>query len=91
VRGAGSVALARLRLRLLPVLPVLAFCVANALPTFAAVRGQHRGHRQRRRTQPAHRGGADYGVFADGRWAQHRNLREMLDYLAFLRAGKGQE
>lgn len=33
-------------------------------------------------------GGADYGVFADGRWAQHRNLQEMLDYLGFLRAGK---
>jgi hypothetical protein len=36
-------------------------------------------------------GGADYGVFADGRWAQNRNLREMLDYLAFLRAGREQK
>ncbi|MDD2557883.1 MAG: multiheme c-type cytochrome [Desulfuromonadaceae bacterium] len=33
-------------------------------------------------------GGADYGVFADGRWVQTRNLREMADYLKFLRATK---
>jgi hypothetical protein len=33
-------------------------------------------------------GGADYGVFADGRWYQSKNLREMADYLKFLRAAK---
>lgn len=33
-------------------------------------------------------GGADYGVFADGRWTQTKNLREMADYLKFLRATK---
>jgi len=33
-------------------------------------------------------GGADYGVFADGRWTQSKNLREMADYLKFLRATK---
>ncbi len=31
-------------------------------------------------------GGADYGVFANGRWTQSKNLREMADYLRFLRA-----
>ncbi len=33
-------------------------------------------------------GGADYGVFADGRWTQNKNLQEMHDYLEFLRASK---
>jgi hypothetical protein len=33
-------------------------------------------------------GGADYGVFADGRWTQNKNLRKMADYLKFLRATK---
>ncbi len=33
-------------------------------------------------------GGADYGVFADGRWYQAKNLQEMYDYLKFLRATK---
>lgn len=33
-------------------------------------------------------GGADYGVFADGRWTQNKNLQEMFDYLKFLRAGQ---
>lgn len=33
-------------------------------------------------------GGADYGVFADGRWTQAKNLQEMGDYLKFLRATK---
>ncbi len=33
-------------------------------------------------------GGADYGVFADGRWYQTKNLQEMYDYLKFLRATK---
>ena len=33
-------------------------------------------------------GGTDYGVFADGRWAQSKNLQEMYDYLKFLRATK---
>jgi hypothetical protein len=36
-------------------------------------------------------GGADYGVFADGRWYQSKNLREMADYLKFLRATKEAE
>lgn len=31
-------------------------------------------------------GGVDYGVFADGRWTQAKNLQEMGDYLKFLRA-----
>lgn len=31
-------------------------------------------------------GGADYGVFADGRWTQNKNLQEMHDYLKLLRA-----
>ncbi|BDD86003.1 multiheme c-type cytochrome [Desulfofustis limnaeus] len=31
-------------------------------------------------------GGADYGVFANGRWTQNKNLQEMLDYLTLLRA-----
>ena len=30
--------------------------------------------------------GADYGVFANGRWFQNKNLREMFDTLKFLRA-----
>ncbi len=33
-------------------------------------------------------GGADYGVFADGRWYQAKNLQEMYDYLKFLRAAQ---
>ncbi len=33
-------------------------------------------------------GGVDYGVFADGRWTQAKNLQEMGDYLKFLRATK---
>ncbi|WP_316347151.1 multiheme c-type cytochrome [Desulfuromonas acetoxidans] len=33
-------------------------------------------------------GGVDYGVFADGRWTQAKNLQEMADYLKFLRAGQ---
>lgn len=33
-------------------------------------------------------GGADYGVFADGRWYQAKNLQEMSDYLKFLRAAQ---
>ena len=33
-------------------------------------------------------GGADYGVFANGRWYQAKNLQEMYDYLKFLRATK---
>lgn len=33
-------------------------------------------------------GGADYGVFADGRWTQAKNLQEMADYLKFLRASQ---
>jgi len=36
-------------------------------------------------------GGADYGVFADGRWYQAKNLQEMYDYLKFLRATKAAE
>nr|WP_320048541.1 multiheme c-type cytochrome [uncultured Desulfuromonas sp.] len=36
-------------------------------------------------------GGVDYGVFADGRWTQARNLQEMGDYLKFLRAGQKSE
>ncbi|MBN2645429.1 MAG: hydroxylamine oxidase [Desulfuromonadaceae bacterium] len=35
-------------------------------------------------------GGVDYGVFADGRWTQARNLKEMGDYLKFLRATQPQ-
>jgi hypothetical protein len=31
-------------------------------------------------------GGADYGVFANGRWSQNKNLQEMHDYLTLLRA-----
>ena len=27
--------------------------------------------------------GADYGVFANGRWAMAKNLQEMLDWLKF--------
>jgi hypothetical protein len=30
-------------------------------------------------------GGADYGVFANGRWHQSKNLQEMKDYLKFLK------
>jgi hypothetical protein len=30
-------------------------------------------------------GGADYGVFANGRWYQSKNLQEMKDYLKFLK------
>lgn len=33
-------------------------------------------------------GGADYGVFANGRWYQAKNLQEMYDYLQFLRRVK---
>ncbi len=33
-------------------------------------------------------GGTDYGVFANGRWYQAKNLQEMGDYLKFLRATK---
>jgi len=33
-------------------------------------------------------GGADYGVFADGRWTQNKNLQEMHDYLKFLQVKK---
>jgi hypothetical protein len=29
-------------------------------------------------------GGADYGVFADGRYQLSANLRELLDYVRFL-------
>jgi hypothetical protein len=29
-------------------------------------------------------GGADYGVFAEGRWYLSRNIQEMLDHLNFL-------
>ena len=36
-------------------------------------------------------GGADYGVFADGRWTQNKNLQEMYDYLKFLRTTKSAE
>lgn len=35
-------------------------------------------------------GGADYGVFANGRWYQAKNLQEMYDYLMFLRMAKPQ-
>ncbi|MGC9022101.1 MAG: multiheme c-type cytochrome, partial [Dissulfurimicrobium sp.] len=31
-------------------------------------------------------GGADYGVFADGRWAMSRNIQKMSDWLKFLEA-----
>lgn len=31
-------------------------------------------------------GGADYGVFADGRWAMSRNVQKMADWLEFLEA-----
>ncbi|MDA8163239.1 MAG: multiheme c-type cytochrome [Desulfobacteraceae bacterium] len=31
-------------------------------------------------------GGADYGVFADGRWAMSRNIQKMSDWLKFLAA-----
>ncbi len=34
--------------------------------------------------------GADYGVFADGRWRLSANIRDMLDRLQFLRGTKGQ-
>ena len=30
-------------------------------------------------------GGADYGVFANGRWSQQKNLQEMYDHLKLLR------
>jgi hypothetical protein len=33
-------------------------------------------------------GGADYGVFANGRWAQQKNLQDMLDDLKTLPSGK---
>lgn len=36
-------------------------------------------------------GGADYGVFANGRWVQQKNLQEMFDYLKFLRVGKSEK
>lgn len=36
-------------------------------------------------------GGVDYGVFADGRWTQAKNLQEMGDYLKFLRASQEQK
>jgi len=32
--------------------------------------------------------GADYGVFANGRWYQNKNLQEMFDTLKFLRASQ---
>jgi hypothetical protein len=32
--------------------------------------------------------GADYGVFANGRWYQNKNLQEMSDYLKFLESKK---
>ena len=34
-------------------------------------------------------GGADYGVFANGRYQLTANLRELLDYVGFLGAAKG--
>ncbi|MEW5723084.1 MAG: multiheme c-type cytochrome [Thermodesulfobacteriota bacterium] len=34
-------------------------------------------------------GGADYGVFADGRWALSRNLQEMADWLGFKLSTQG--
>jgi len=36
-------------------------------------------------------GGVDYGVFADGRWTQAKNLQEMGDYLKFLRASQAEK
>ena len=36
-------------------------------------------------------GGADYGVFANGRYYLSDNLLEMSDWLRFLGKGKGQE
>ncbi len=36
-------------------------------------------------------GGADYGVFANGRWAQTRNLTELADWLEFKRAAQLQQ
>jgi hydroxylamine dehydrogenase len=32
--------------------------------------------------------GADYGVFADGRWYMSKNIQEMKDWLVFLRKGQ---
>lgn len=34
--------------------------------------------------------GADYGVFAHGRWDLSRNIRDMMDRMRFLKATKGQ-
>jgi len=33
-------------------------------------------------------GGADYGVFANGRWSMSKNIREMMDWLEFKMKGK---
>lgn len=33
-------------------------------------------------------GGADYGVFANGRWAMGKNVQEILDWLEFKLQGK---
>ena len=33
--------------------------------------------------------GADYGVFANGRWFMSKNIQQMSDYLKFLLSAKG--
>jgi hydroxylamine dehydrogenase len=35
--------------------------------------------------------GADYGVFADGRWFMSKNIQKMSDYLKFLLSAKGKK
>jgi hypothetical protein len=35
--------------------------------------------------------GADYGVFSDGRWAESKNIEQMLDHMKFLKAIKSRE
>jgi hypothetical protein len=35
--------------------------------------------------------GADYGVFANGRWYTSKNIQEMLDWLEFKLESKNQE
>jgi hypothetical protein len=36
-------------------------------------------------------GGADYGVFTNGRYQLSSNLQEMADWLKFLRGSKGEK
>jgi hypothetical protein len=33
-------------------------------------------------------GGADYGVFANGRWSMSKNIQDMKDWLEFKLKGK---